>query len=246
MSSARDQGAGHSTTRRLTTVRILDVALVLMIAGALSVLAMQAVSGDWFPPEVSISQYGIGEHGWMLTMALLFLAGASALLLWGAHRQGAARRWSVILPWTTWIIALVVMAFVATNEWPAPLSLTGQVHQAAAIAGLFFAPIGAVLMVGLGTRDTRDTAGRPARRIVIASAALSWFFLGLLLLTNIDIDVTGLGYRRSWSLHQTIAVLLDIVMVFALIISQRTRVARGALHLKTPSSATTTSGSVPE
>lgn len=215
-----------------------------MIAGTLSVIAIQAVSGDWFPPEVSISQYGVGEYGWMLTMTLLFLAAASALLLWGAHRQEAARSWPVILPWSVWILALVVMAFVPTNEWPGPLTLTGQVHQAAAICGLFAAPIAAVLMVGLGARSARGTAGRQARTIVITSALLSWFFLGLLLLTNIDIDLTGLGYRRAWSLHQTVAVLLDIVMVFALIISLRARLGMGRLRAEMPSSPSSTSGSV--
>lgn len=214
-----------------------------MIAGALSVIAMQAIGADWFPPEVSISQYGVGPDGWMLTMTLLLVAVASALLLWGAHRQGSARSWPVILPWSVWILALVVMAFVPTNEWPGPLTLTGQVHQVAAICGLFAAPIGAVLMVGLGARSARDTAGKQARTIVITSALLSWFFLGLLLLTNIDIDLTGLGYRRAWSLHQTVAVLLDIVMVFALILSLRARVGldRPVQKSSAPSSA---SGSV--
>lgn len=202
---------------------MLDVALVLMICGAISVLAMQAVSGDWFPPDVSISQYGVGQHGWMLTMALLFLAGASATLLWAADRQAATRQWSFILPWMVWIVALTVMAFVATNEWPAPLTLTGKIHQAAAVCGLFFAPIGAVLMVGLDRRDVPNTIAARARATALACAGLSWLFLSLLLLTNIDIDITGLGYRRAWSLHQTVAVVLDIVMVFALIICLRAR-----------------------
>lgn len=218
----------------VSTARVLDAALIVMIAGAAAVIAMQAVGGDWFPPEVSISQYGVGEYGWMLTMTLLFLAAASALLLWGAHRQAAARTWSVILPSSVWILALVVMAFVPTNAWPAPLTLTGQVHQAAAVLGLFAAPIGAVLMVGLDRSGAAGAAGSRARVIVIGSGALSWVFLGLLALTNIDIDPTGLGYRRAWSLHQTIAVLLDIVMVFALIICLRTRLRDDRLRAGVP------------
>lgn len=205
-------------------------------------IAMQAVGGDWFPPEVSISQYGAGEYGWMLTMTLLLLAGASALLLWGAHRQGAARSWQVILPWIVWTVALVVMAFVPTNEWPEPLSLRGQVHQGAAVLGLFFAPVGAVLMVGLGRRARTDTAGSRARALVIVSALLSWLFLLLLVLTNVDIDITGLGYQGAWSLHQTVAVLLDIAMTFALIVYLRARVAVdpiGAEPFSSPSSTST-------
>lgn len=232
-----------SSRRRVSTARVLDAALLIMIAGAVSVVAMQAVGGDWFPPEVSISQYGVGEYGWMLTMTLLFLAGASALLLWGTYRQGPGRRWQVALPWTVWILALIVMGFVPTNEWPAPLSLTGQVHLAAAVCGLFAAPIGAVLMVASLGRGAGPGPAAPARIIVIASAALSWFFLGLLLLTNIDIDFTGLGYRRAWALHQTIAVVLDIVMIFALIICRR---ARGDVEWVRPgtSAASSTSSSV--
>lgn len=232
-----------SSRRRDSTARVLDAALLVMITGAMSVVVMQAVGGDWFPPEVSISQYGVGEYGWMLTMTLLLFATASGLLLWGAYRQVSARRWQVALPWTIWIIALVVMAFVPTNEWPAPLSLSGQIHQAAAVCGLFAAPIGAVLMVEPFPRGVRTGPGATARIIVISSAAASWFFLGLLLLTNIDIDVTGFGYQRAWSLHQTVAVVMDIVMTFALILCQR---ARGDLDTvrALPSSAASTSGSV--
>lgn len=211
-----------------------------MIVGAFCVLAMQAVSGDWFPPDVSISQYGVGRYGWMLTVTLLCLAAASALLLWGAYRLGSARQWRVVLPWTVWILALVVMAFVPTNEWPAPLSLTGQIHQAAAVIGLFVAPIGAMVMVGIGARQSGHTDGRPGKRaetVAVGSALLGWFFLVLLLLTNIDIDVTGLGYQRAWSLHQSIAVVLDIIMVFALIISLRARAATARMQTQ-PSPAT--------
>jgi len=186
-------------------------------------IAMQAVRRDWFPADVSISQYGVGAHGWMLTMTLLFVATASTLALWAAHRQGAARTWPVILPWAVWILACVVMAFVPTNEWPEPLSLTGQVHQAAAVCGLFAAPIGAVLMVGLGSRGSSPRSGARARTVVLTTAPLSWVLLGLLVLTNIDIDVTGLGYQAAWSLHQTVAVVLDIIMIFALIICLRAR-----------------------
>lgn len=214
-----------------TTARVLDAGLLAMTAGAISVLAMQAVSGDWFPPDVSISQYGVGNNGWMLTVTLLFPAVASALLLWGAERQAPVRQWSVILPWTVWILALVVMAFVPTNEWPAPLTMTGKVHQAAAICGLFFAPIGAVLMVGIRGRAEPSIVAARARAVAIACAGLSWFFLGLLLLTNIDVDVTGLGYKRAWSLHQTLAVVVDIGMVFALIICFRARVGAERLQL---------------
>ncbi len=219
-----------------------------MILGALCVLAMQAVSGDWFPPDVSISQYGVGTYGWTLTVTLLFLAAGSALLLWGAYRLSAARQWRVVLPWTVWILALVVMAFVPTNEWPAPLSLTGQIHQAAAVLGLFVAPIAAMLMVGVRAGPnghTVGTAGRRAATVAVGSGLLGWFFLVLLLLTNIDMDVTGLGYQRAWSLHQTIAVVLDIIMVFALIISLRAQAATARARAQpSPASSPTTSRSV--
>lgn len=233
-----------SGPHRLPAARVLDAALLVMIAGTLSIVALQMVSRDWFPPEVSISQYGVGEYGWLLTATLLCFAGASALLLWGAQRQAPRLGWTVIAPWTVWIAALVVMAFIPTNEWPGPLTLTGQIHQAAAICGLFFAPIGAVLMVRPAIHSETRT-GRRARAVVVSSALLSWFFLGLLLLTNIDIDITGLGYRRAWSLHQTIAVLLDIVMVFALIVCLRAGVGVGSASRRLGTSPSATSGSVP-
>lgn len=217
--------------RAIATPRILDCALIVMILGATSVVAMQAVSGDWFPPEVSISQYGVGRYGWVLTMTLVFLSTASALLLWGARRLGAVRTWRAALPWAIWTVALLVMAFVPTNEWPGPLSLRGEVHQAAAVLGLSFAPVGAVLMVVPGNSSGARAPGAAARLVVIASALLSWVFLLLLVLTNVDIDPTGLGDQRAWSLHQTVAVVLDIVMIFALIIQLRARAAasdRGA------------------
>ncbi len=223
-----------------STARVLDLALLVMTAGAISLIAMQAVRGDWFPPEVSISQYGVGDNGWMLTMTLLFMALASGLLLVGSHRQAGNPNWAVLLPWSIWTLALVVMAFVPTNEWPAPLTLTGEIHQGAAILGLFFAPIGAVAMAGISRRDTPGSLAARARAVAIACAGLSWFCLGLLLLTNIDIDITGLGYKDAWSLHQTLAVVLDILMVFALIICLRAR-AQPSIAPDRPSQPTTSS-----
>lgn len=207
----------------VSTARVLDAALVFMIAGACSVIIMQAVGGDWFPAEVSISQYGVGEDGWLLSATFILLAIASALVLWGAQRQGPTRHWPVVLPWTVWIIALVVMALVPTNEWPSPLTLRGQVHQAAAVIGLIAAPAGAILMVGFGAPTPANRVSNRVRMVVIGSGLLSWLFLALLVLTNMDIDVTGLGHQGAWSLHQTIAVVLDIVMIFALIICLRVR-----------------------
>lgn len=223
--------------RAFSTTRILDAAFAFMVAGSISLIAMQAIRGDWFPPAVSISQYGVGEYAWTLTVSLLLVAVASALLLLGARRQGAAPNWPVILAWTVWTVALVVMALVPTNVWPSPLTLRGQVHQAAAVLGLFAGPIGAVLMVGLGARAA-GLAGSRGRTVAIACAALSWFFLGLLVLTNIDIDITGLGNQGAWSLHQTVAVLFDIVMIFAATSCLRARaVAAGGRPFSSPPSA---------
>lgn len=202
--------------------RWLIAALGLQVAGAVTLLAVQAITDTWLPPPVSFSQYGVGDTGWIFSLMLVLMAAASGAIVRAAWLAGMVRSLGSALPWGLWILGLVVMGLVPTNEYPEPLGLNGQVHQAAAIVGLLAGPVGAFLLVGLRRPPGR---GRAARRTVLGCGLLSYLFLILLVATNFGVDITGLGPDRAWAVHQSVAVCLNIVMGFALcvVIDQRSR-----------------------
>lgn len=211
--------------------RWLGAALGLQVAGAATLVAVQVITDTWLPPPISFSQYGVGGTGWIFTLMLFLMAAASGAIARAAWLAGMVRSLGAVLPWGLWILGLIVMGLVPTNEYPEPLGLNGQVHQAAAIIGLIAGPIGALLLVGVRPPTGR---GRVARRTVLGCGLLSYVFLILLVATNFDIDITGLGPDRAWAVHQSVAVCLDIVLGFALcaVIEQR---STRADHVPAPS-----------
>ena len=60
------------------------------VAGWVLWVAIQVVAKDPFPPEISLSQYGLGEFGWVFTVWAIVLAAARCCCC--ATRRSRARR----------------------------------------------------------------------------------------------------------------------------------------------------------
>src|SRR3954471_18753195 len=80
-------------------------------AGWILWLIVQTVARDPFPPEISLSQYGLGGAGWLFHVWAIVLATTPLLLLRYRPVPGAAR----------WLLAIgyagtLVMAIVRTDE----------------------------------------------------------------------------------------------------------------------------------
>ena len=111
-------------------------------AGWVLWVVVQVVAKDPFPPEISLSQYGLGGAGWLFSVWVVVLASSPLLLLRYRPVPGPAG----------WLLAIgfagtVVMAIVRTDEGVQQMSTHAMVHMAGAVIGLVFLPLGMVLVL---------------------------------------------------------------------------------------------------
>jgi hypothetical protein len=200
-------------------------------SGWLLWVLMQALADDPFPPEISISQYGLGEFGWVFTVWALTLAAAPLLLLSSlpserspAPRPSAERCRCVddslagarpvraapvpgpaaAMLWVGFAGA-AVMAFVRTDEGGGAMSWHAQVHMVGAIVALVFLPLG-ILAAG-------RAAGPWARRVAVVLVVAAAVVGALVVVSAAGVDTAGLGGTRSWALWQGTLVVIDMLLV---------------------------------
>ncbi len=163
-------------------------------------ITMQVLAKDPFPPEISVSQYGIGPTGWVFTVWAIALAAAPVLLLRAAPVPGPAAR-------MLWIGAAgaAVMALVRTDAGGGAMSWHAWVHMVGAVVALVFLPLGMLLAL----RRAGPRAGRIANGLVAAAAAVG----ALVVVSAAGVDTAGLGPPRSWALWQGTLVIIDMLLV---------------------------------
>src|SRR4051812_3259594 len=69
----------------------LTVGRVATAAAIVFCLLLQWINHDWFPPEVSVSQYGIGPRGWVFSTWAALLALSVLALTRGGPDLGRRR-----------------------------------------------------------------------------------------------------------------------------------------------------------
>jgi hypothetical protein len=185
--------------------------MLLTACSTAAAVAMQAVAGQWFPPPISISQYGIGPHGWLFSVFVVTM-GAAPLCFERlcAHRQRYAR---VILG--VGLAGAVVMALVRTDSGGAQASVNAKVHMVGAIFCLFCVPLGMFLVLWL-----RGGRGRLVGLMLIVGV---YGAIALLLAAAAGLDTAGLGPTRSWAFWQAVAAVVSMVMVATLAAVSRPR-----------------------
>ena len=170
-------------------------------------VAVQAVAGDALPPDISVSQYGVGPHGWLFSLWVLVIAAGPCLLYRFRPVRGYGAGWWLLVG----LIGTAVMAIVRTDPGGLQESVHAKIHMAGAVLALAGLPIGILLAVA--------AAARPWRWCATGLVAISAVSLELLLVSAAGVDTTGAGAATSWSLWQSIALaadmLLPVVQVFA-------------------------------
>ena len=183
--------------------------VAVALAWALSV-AVQAVAGDPLPPDISISQYGVGPHGWLFSLWMLVtVAGPCLLYLYRPVRGFGAGWWLSV-----GLIGSAVMATVRTDPGGLQESVHAKIHMVGATLALVGLPIGILLGVAM--------AARPWRWCVRGLVGISSVSLVLLLISAAGVDTTGAGAATSWSLWQSIALAADMLLPVAQIFASRT------------------------
>lgn len=178
----------------------IGAALGVVLCGAIQVLA-----SDLFPPDISVSQYGVGPHGWVFTLWAVVLAISVPALL--VARPGFPR---AAVPWiVVGGLGLVLMGLVRTDAGGLQHSWHAKVHMIAALVGLVAIPFG----MAVGLKTARAGWRRTAWLLVVLSAVA----LVLVLASAYGVAEFGLDAPHSWALWQSVAVTVDmaLLVVFA-------------------------------
>ena len=203
------------------------IGVVLTVVSTVAAVAMQAVAGEWFPPPVSVSQYGIGPWGWLFSVFVTTMSAAPVML-----ERCSMRRPRVV---RTFLLAglagAVVMAVVRTDSGGAQASLNAKVHMVGSIVCLTFVPLGMLMVLWL--------RGGTARIVGLLEIVVVEVSIGLLLAAAFGADTAGIGPTRSWALWQAVASVACVVMVVTLAVALRPsgRTGRGSLGDHTPATA---------
>ncbi len=178
------------------------------IAGTVSVALgwffcylVQAVARDPLPPDVSISQYGLGPHAYLFQLWMLTLAAGPCLLFLYRPVNIFGARWYL----ATGLFGTAVMAIVHTDPGGLQHSVNAKIHLAGASLALGGLPIGILLTSLAATRIWRRCAA-----LLVATSASA---LELLLISAAGIDTTGLGTNTSWAVWESVAVAADMVLI---------------------------------
>ncbi len=214
-SASTDVYGGPRQRARSTAPRWLLVGRLATIAALAGCVLLQWINSDWFPPEISVSQYGVGRRGWVFTCWTTLLALAVLALARGGPEFGP-RQARFLWSWlTVGCVGLLVMGIVRTDAGGAQQSWHARTHMVAAILALLTMPVGIVLAMA--------QAGRPWRRAAVALTALSVAALLLVLASASGASLLGMDAPHSWAFWQSVAVTLDLVLVGVFALSGITR-----------------------
>ena len=185
-----------------------------LLLSYLLLIALQILEHDWLPPRISISQYGVGQWGWMFSLFLLGFA-LAPLLSDRAVPSGRVVRVLLVIG----LLGCLVMALVPTDPGGLQQSVRAKVHMGGSVLGLSMTPLGTA---GALLRHRRVRAQVP-----VVLAAISIVGIVLLLVTATGVDTLGLGQETSWAIWQTVAAIADLVMVGVLVFAHRPDLGAG-------------------
>jgi hypothetical protein len=147
------------------------IALCAVLVGALHVL--QAARVD--PVRRTISEYALGDHGWMFDVGVIGLAVGSLLVLFALIGAGLLARSSTdAVALGVWAATLVVVVAFEKANWSIGPSVGGYIHRYASLAAFVALPIAALV---LGRRWQRDPQ---FGRYSVGVRVLGWVSLGWL------------------------------------------------------------------
>ena len=162
-------------------------------------VVVQVVADDPFPPEISLSQYGLGPHGWIFSVWVILLA-TGPLLLYRARPVPGPAKWLLAAGY----LGVWTMALVRTDEGIQAMSTHAKVHMYGAVLAMVFLPLGILAVLRYSTRFRRLAAG-----LGIAAGVVGV----LVLLSAVGVDTAGLGAAKSWALWQGTMLIIEMALV---------------------------------
>ena len=163
-------------------------------------VVVQVVNDDWFPPQISASQYGLGSAGWVFSLWVVVLCTSPLLLLRYRPVPGPALPLLVIGYAGAWLMALV-----RTDLGGGQASVTADAHMVGAVLTLVFLPLGIVCALRPAARRWRRTAAM----LLLAALAAGI----LLLLAAAGWDTALMDAPQSWAFWQGVLLVVEMLLV---------------------------------
>ena len=168
---------GISRTAARLSLASATMSLVLLAA-------LHVIKPEFDPSWRMVSEYAIGEHGWVMRLAFLSLAFSFASLFVAIRSQtrtvGGRIGLAVLLASAAAMSAAAVFAIDPIAASKDELTTHGNLHALASMIGVPGLPVAAVLISrGLA----RNRAWSSARRSLLWSANLTWISVLLIVLT---------------------------------------------------------------
>ena len=182
----------HSISESAIRAILASAILFLVLLAALLVLKPEIDPAWRF-----ISEYAIGRHGWMMTLAFLALAAccvATVIALWSQVRLGGRIGTGFLL---IGALGLTLAGIFTTDPITTPLdaqSTSSQLHGLGAILG-DGVPIGATLITG---SLIRNKSWRRARWWMIGILAVIWIVYAWLIMSMPADGNFGPGVAVGW------------------------------------------------
>jgi hypothetical protein len=176
-------------TRRTAPARPIaaDAVLVGLTGYVVAAGTADLVNPGWSPVESMVSHYVHAEAGWLITVALLSLAAASAVLLRLAvtrTRGGRLGLW-LLGVWTAGALLGGVFPADPYGRWDQPPTPAGLVHGVAGLVAFVAFPAAAVVLTRSWRRDPR---WQPVAGALTVAAALAVTTCLAQLVTFVDVQ----------------------------------------------------------
>lgn len=149
---------------------------------ALLMLALHAIKPEFEPSWRFLSEYAIGRHGWIMTLAFLVWSASSAALALAVRREVTTRSGRIGAAVLLVVAAALVPAGLFPQDpvtaRPDETTTSGTIHALASMIGIPGIPIAAMLISSsLSQSSPGWAAHRPA---LMRSAHATWISLALM------------------------------------------------------------------
>ena len=170
------------------TIRLPWAAVAALGLAAAAIAAADLLNPQYSPVSEVVSRYVNGTAGWLVTVAVLSIAGGSAVLVALLGRVGAGR-WVLGL-WAAGVLVAGVFPADPPGRWSRP-STAEMVHGTAAWLAFAVFPVAAVLLTGRLSALWR--AGRTGLAWSAAASVLSTVVMAVFMVDVMDGPSLGAG-----------------------------------------------------
>jgi hypothetical protein len=130
------------------------IGAAMIVSGAALVGLLHLREPSVSPVRRTLSEYALGDHGWLFNAAVLLLAAGSLVTVLALVTAGLLRSASLgSLALAVWSLALAGVVAFPKHNWAIGPSMTGEIHRGLSVLAFVSLPIAAILAGWAGRRS---------------------------------------------------------------------------------------------